>query len=167
LNAARKDLYKTWIAAGLWLTLIAIESTDWLSASNTSRILYPLLHWLFGVDPFAFVFWNFYIRKTGHVFGYFGLSLLLFLACRATIPAMYADRWSIQWARIAFFMTALVASLDEWHQTFIPSRTGTLHDVLLDSSAAFAAQLLIFLWFRFRQSNSSGTIIGTDAALPS
>jgi VanZ family protein len=166
LNSARKEIYKTWIAAGLWLLLIAVESTDWLSASNTSRILYPFLHWLTGVDPFSFMFWNFYIRKTGHVFGYFGLSLLLFRAWKATIPVQ-AARWSIEWARIAFFMTALVACLDEWHQTFIPSRTGSLHDVLLDSSAAFAAQVVIFIWFYFRHSGSPGAaIVGTNSALP-
>jgi VanZ family protein len=41
-------------------------------------------------------------------------------------------------------MTALVASLDEWHQTFIPSRTGTYKDVLLDSAAALCVQVLLF-----------------------
>lgn len=163
MNKARKEIYKTWIAAGLWLVLIGIESTDWLSASNTSRFLYPLLHWLTNVDPFTFMFWNFYIRKTGHVVGYFALSLLLFRAWKATIPVQ-AARWSIEWARIAFFMTALVACLDEWHQTFIPSRTGTLHDVLLDSSAAFAAQLAIFFWFYFRRWRMPATVRGTSAS---
>ena len=42
-------------------------------------------------------------------------------------------------------MTALVACLDEWHQSYIPSRTGNLHDVLLDSTAALIAQVVIFL----------------------
>jgi len=51
----------------------------------------------------------------------------------------------MQWARISFFMTALVASLDEWHQTYLTSRTGSLRDVMLDSSAALTAQILIFL----------------------
>ena len=45
-------------------------------------------------------------------------------------------------------MTALVACLDEWHQTFLPSRTGTLHDVLLDSTAALVAQIILFLILR-------------------
>jgi VanZ family protein len=146
LTPYRKQIIKTWIAAGLWLILIAIESTDSLSASNTSRFLYPLLHFLTGVDPLRFMVWNYYFRKIGHVAGYFGLSLLLFRAWRATIPLANASLWSVQWARIAFFMTALVACLDEWHQTFIPSRTGDLQDVLLDSTAAFAAQVVIFVW---------------------
>jgi VanZ family protein len=148
LNPYRKQVVQTWIAAILWLILIAIESTDWLSSSNTSRILYPLLHFLTGVDPIRFQVWNYFIRKTGHVAGYFGLSLLLFRAWRATIPFVQASQWSIQWARISFFMTALVACLDEWHQTFLPSRTGSLQDVALDSAAALAAQMVIFLWPR-------------------
>jgi VanZ family protein len=45
-------------------------------------------------------------------------------------------------------MTVLVASLDEWHQTFIPSRTGTVRDVILDSGAALTAQIVIFLLLR-------------------
>lgn len=146
MNSDRKQLIKTWIAAILWLILITIESTDWLSSTNTGRILYPLLHYLTGVDPIRFLLWNDYIRKAGHIAGYFGLSLLLYRAWHATIPLGHLYRWSIQWARISFFMTALVACLDEWHQTYIASRTGSLEDVILDSTAAFAAQVAIFAW---------------------
>jgi VanZ family protein len=39
-----------------------------------------------------------------------------------------------------------VASLDEWHQSFIPSRTGRWQDVVLDTSAGIATQILILLW---------------------
>jgi VanZ family protein len=37
-----------------------------------------------------------------------------------------------------------VATLDEWHQSFLPSRTGTFRDVILDSSAGFVAQIALF-----------------------
>ena len=47
-------------------------------------------------------------------------------------------------------MTAAVASLDEWHQTFLPSRTGALHDVILDSASALAVQILLFVILRKR-----------------
>jgi len=53
-------------------------------------------------------------------------------------------------------MTALVASLDEWHQTFLPSRTGTIRDVVLDSAAALGAQVLLFLWLREWRSGTPG-----------
>jgi VanZ family protein len=148
LTPAQKQLTKEWIAAALWLGLIAIESTNYFSADNTSRILYPICHFFTGVDPVRFVVWDYYIRKVGHFVGYFGLSLLLFRAWRATLPLADKPRWSIRWAKISFFMTVLVASLDEWHQTYLISRTGTVRDVLLDSSAAFGAQILLFIFWR-------------------
>jgi VanZ family protein len=149
LNSAQTQLLKSWIAATLWLGLIVGESTNYGSAENTSRFLYPLLHFL-GVSASHFLVWHFFIRKTGHFVGYFTLSLLLFRAWRATFPFPGAS-WTMQWARISFFMTALVASLDEWHQTYLPKRTGTVHDVILDSTAALAAQILLFVILRARK----------------
>ena len=142
------SVWNAWIPALVWLVVIAIESTASLSSENTGRFLYPILHFLFGLDPVRFLTWHFVIRKTGHVVGYAILSMLLFRAWHATIAVKNDPRWSIVWARMALGMTALVASLDEWHQTFLPSRTGTIHDVILDTAAALGAQILIFLWLR-------------------
>jgi VanZ family protein len=144
----RSQVWKPWLAAGLWLGLIAFESTNALSAEKTGILLYPLLHFLLGLDPVRFLTWHFVLRKVGHVIGYATLSVLLFRAWKASIEVNGSPRWSIVWARIAFAMAVLVASLDEWHQSFLPSRTGTLRDVLLDSTAALAAQLVIYLWLR-------------------
>jgi VanZ family protein len=148
LNSDRDNLIKAWIAAILWLIVIAIESTALLSSHNTSRILFPLLHYLFGMDWVRFEYWHFYIRKGGHVVGYGILSVLLFRAWRATLPSMLDVKWTMRWASIAILGTAFVASLDEWHQSFIPSRTGRWQDVVLDTTAGIAAQILIFLWCR-------------------
>ena len=155
MTSAHKQQLKAWIAAALWLGLIAGESTNLGSADNTSRILYPLLHLLIGLDPFRFETWHFYIRKCGHFVGYFMLSWLLFRAWKATLPSATRS-WTLRWAGIAFFMTALVASLDEWHQTFLPSRTGTFRDVVLDSTAAFVGQAVIFLWL-YLKNRGRGT----------
>jgi VanZ family protein len=149
LNPAQKHLLKTWIAAILWLGIIVTESSNFASAENTSRILYPLLHFLFGLNPARFPVWHFLIRKTGHFIGYFTLSWLLFPAWRDTFP-IPGRNWAIHWARISFFMAALVSCLDEWHQTYLPGRTGNLHDVMLDSTAALIAQVVIFLLLRRR-----------------
>jgi VanZ family protein len=136
-----------WIAAILWLIVIAIESTALLSSHNTSRILYPILHFLFGLDWDRFEVWHIYIRKSGHVVGYGILSILLFRAWRATF-SVSNRKWTLGWATIAVLGTALVASLDEWHQSFIPSRTGRWEDVVLDTLAGIAAQILILLWWK-------------------
>jgi VanZ family protein len=149
LTDDQKRLLKSWTAAALWLGLILAESTNYASAENTGRLLYPLLHFLLGVNRDHFPLWQFFIRKTGHFVGYFTLGLLLFRSWRATIPFPGAN-WTIQWATISFFMSAFVASLDEWHQTYLPKRTGSLHDVLLDSSAALLAQILLFMMLRSR-----------------
>lgn len=146
----QKQLLKTWIAALLWIGLIAVESTDWLSSAHTGRILYPLLHFLFGLDPVRFDVWHYYIRKLGHFVGYFALSFLLFRAWRATLQLPSATRWALRWAATAFFMSAMVASLDEWHQTLIPSRTGAIKDVMLDSCAALTAQVLMFVFLTWK-----------------
>ncbi len=150
MNPAQKHLLKTWIAAALWLGIIVTESSNLASADNTSRILYPLLHFLFGVSSDHFPAWHAVIRKSGHFVGYFTLSWLLFRAWRDTFPIPERD-WAMPWARISFFMAALVACLDEWHQSYLPSRTGNLHDVLLDSTAALIAQVVLFLILRKRR----------------
>ncbi len=146
MTTDRHHLLKAWIAAILWLIVISIESTTYLSSSNTSRFLYPLLHYLFGIDYAAFEPWHVVIRKSGHVFGYGLLCILLFRAWRETLPSATGAKWTIRWATIAVVGTALAASLDEWHQSFIPTRTGTVRDVILDTSAAIAAQLALVLY---------------------
>lgn len=149
MSTDRHHVLKAWIAAILWLIVIAIESTSYLSANSTSRILYPLLHLLFGLNHARFEHWHIYIRKGGHVFGYGLLSFLLFRAWRETLPSIQNSKWTLRWSTIAVLGTAFVASLDEWHQSYIPSRTGTPWDVLLDTSAGIAAQVLVFLWTRW------------------
>lgn len=130
--------------------MIAIESSSALSGENTGGILYPIFHFLTGVDAARFEIWHHYMRKTGHFVGYFLLSWLLFRSWRATLPAIDLRPWSLHWATIAWLMTSFVASLDEWHQSFLPSRTGTMQDVVLDSAAALTAQILIWLFLRRR-----------------
>jgi len=150
LNLQQKEILKVWIAAGLWLIVIAIESTPYMSMAYTARFLYPIFHFLFGMDRARFMIWHHYIRKTGHFVGYFTLSFLMFRAWRETLPR--ASRWAFRWAAIAFVVSVVVASLDEWHQTYIPTRTGLVSDVMLDSCAALVAQIVIFLWLRRRHA---------------
>lgn len=137
-----------WLCVFLWLGVIAIESSSALSSENTGRFLYPVLHFLFGVDPVSFPTWHFLLRKSGHVFGYGMLSWLLFRALRVTALSTQDPSWSMVWSLLAVAGTAFVASLDEWHQSFLPSRTGTIRDVLLDTTAAVVIQILVFLLVR-------------------
>jgi VanZ family protein len=157
-------VWLAWLWVLLWLGVIRIESTNYLSSANTSRFLYPVLHFLFGVDPFSFVTWHFFLRKSGHVFGYGMLSWLLFRALRVTALSSRDPNWSMVWSLLAVAGTAFVASLDEWHQSFLPSRTGTVRDVLLDTTAALVIQILIFLLTQARKKRLKTAIAaeGTD-----
>ena len=154
MSQDRHQALKAWIAAILWLIVIAIESTSYLSAHNTSRFLYPILHFLFGIDYARFEPWHYLLRKSGHVFGYALLSILLFRAWRETLSVPGNTTWTLRWATIAVLGTALVASLDEWHQSFLPSRTGHWQDVVLDSSAAIGAQILAFLTIHWSRNSA-------------
>ena len=151
---AHPDLLKKWIAALLWIGVICIESTDLMSSSNTGSFLYSLLapFWPH-IDPVKFGEFHAVLRKIGHFVGYAILSFLLFRAWRATLKR--SAGWALVWAVVSFFMTALVASLDEWHQTFLPSRTGTYQDILLDTFAALCVQVALFLFLRSRHTRAS------------
>jgi VanZ family protein len=144
LTSSTKRIIKVWLPSAIWLAVIALESTNIGSAQHTGWLLYPILSFLFGIDPVRFGTWHAVIRKTGHVVGYFVLSVLLFRSWRGTFPRL-STRWCLQWATVAFLSSGLIASLDEWHQSFLPSRTGVFRDVVLDTSAALAAQILIFI----------------------
>ena len=135
----------------MWLTVIAVESTNLGSAEHTGRILYPFFHFVFGMDPARFAVWHALLRKTGHIVGYFTLSILLFRSWRATFPRL-STRWCLQWATVAFLSTSLVAMLDEWHQSLLPSRTGTFRDVILDSTAGLMAQIALVAILRMQRN---------------
>jgi VanZ family protein len=150
--ASRPSLLRAWLPAAVWVCLIAFESTDFFSSENTGSMLYSLWKHLFGnVDLHFFIVFHHYLRKTGHVVGYGMLSLLLLRGWRATlgrVPALLLRATLLAWLG-----TLSVAALDEWHQSFIPSRTGTVWDILLDSVAGVAFLVIAYWWLR-RTENS-------------
>src|ERR1700728_779853 len=137
-----------WLPAALSVLVIAMESTATMSADNTSRVLYPLWVKLFG--PLSMAEWaqiHHYIRKTGHFVGYGGVSLAFFYSWRQTLYHMAVKHWTL-WRRasvLAVLCTLLIASLDEYHQSFLPSRTSSPRDVLIDLCGAIAFQLVLLL----------------------
>lgn len=139
-----------WLPSVIWLTVITLESTNLGSAEHTGWILYPIFHFVFKMDLARFGVWHALLRKTGHVVGYFILSVLLFRSWRATFPRL-STRWCLQWATVALLSTLLVAMLDEWHQTSLASRTGTFRDVILDSTAGLVAQIALFVILRIQR----------------
>jgi hypothetical protein len=91
------------------------------------------------------------------VIGYALLSALFFRAQRGTWREVrkiswpeFVISWRPSWAIASVFFALIVATADEMHQKMLPSRGGSWHDVLLDSTAAVAAQALIWLFLKLR-----------------
>ena len=137
-----------WLPAALSVLMITLESTATMSAANTSRILYPLWIKLFG--PISSAEWaavHHVIRKTGHFVGYGLVSVTFFYSWRQTLLRMAVKHQTL-WRRasvLAVLCTLLIAILDEYHQSFLPSRTSSPVDVCIDLSGAIAAQLVLLL----------------------
>jgi len=143
---------KSWLPAVAWAILISWASTDAFSTSHTSLIIIPALHWLFphaSADTLDRL--HFFIRETAHFAEYFVFSFLLLRAIRGEHRG-----WQIRWAIAALAIAAGYSALDEFHQSFVPSRTASPWDSLLDTTGAATAQVLLWLWFRFRSWNSVG-----------
>ncbi len=153
LTKPRSNLLRAWWPAVVWMGLIALESTDSFSSENTGKVLYTVLTRLFGqINLYDFLMFHHYLRKTGHVVGYGMLSLLLLRGWRATLgrlPALLLRAVLLSWLG-----TALVAALDEWHQSYIPSRTGTIWDVALDTVAGVAFLVVAYFWLRRSESST-------------
>jgi VanZ family protein len=84
---------------------------------------------------------HFLVRKSAHFGSYGMLSFLAFYSWRGTLPALV--RWTWRWCGLALATTLLAGSLDEFHQTFVASRTGNWHDVALDMTGALFFQLVV------------------------
>ena len=96
------------------------------------------------------------IRKSAHLTEYFIFSIFLMRGLRGK------DRgWKLRWAIWAVVIAAGYAALDEFHQSFVPSRTASPWDALLDTAGASAAQVV--LWLRIRDAvKASGQLTISD-----
>jgi VanZ family protein len=114
------------------MAAISLGSTEALAAAETTRFIGPVLHWLFpDATPATLEILHGAIRKFGHVVEFAILALLWYRALAWAEPG-----WRPRVALAAFGLAALFAVLDEAHQAFEPSRTGSPIDVGWDSLGA-------------------------------
>lgn len=127
----------------LWLAFISFASTREFSAANTSQIVRPVLLWLFpNISEAQLATVHFLTRKAAHFSEY---AVLAFLARRAFITSTQAF---IQrnWFQVALLLIVIYALLDEFHQSFVPSRTASIYDSAIDVAGGLTV-LLICKWF--------------------
>jgi VanZ family protein len=140
-----------WLPVVVMAIIIRIESTDTFSAAHTSSWIRPIVERIVGgMSDARWEAVHHYMRKTGHFCGY-GTLCLTFLRAWLLVLGGITDLGRAAWRWRACFTailcTAVVASLDEIHQSFIPSRTGTVQDVVLDSTGAAVSCALVWLFF--------------------
>jgi VanZ family protein len=136
-----------WLPVFLGICVIAVESSASFGADYTSGPLRWIWEHLFGqVSDERWQVFHHLIRKTGHFVGYGTMGVLWLRAWWLSLPRA----GFLLNAALALLGTALVASTDEFHQSFLPNRTGVPSDVLLDCSGAVVLLLVAYLCIRLR-----------------
>ena len=158
MNTKARIFVSRWVPVITWMLLIFAGSTDVLSAEHTSRYLIPFLRWL---DPNisyqAIVVIHFTLRKVGHFTEYAILAALLWRALRGTFTALSRKLVSAS----TFLVAASFAASDEFHQSFVGSRTASAHDVMIDCIGAAAAILICVIISRARVEPSPSATFGS------
>lgn len=94
------------------------------------------------------------VRKTAHATEYAILGILVLL----TLLAWKEDAqknirypgWKLSWVIATFY-----ACTDEFHQLFVPGRSGQITDICIDSLGAFAGVMVVWLLYRWSHRRKS------------
>ena len=151
---------KNWLPAIVWAGLISFLSTDLFSSDHTSVFIIPVLHRLIPqASAETLELMHAIIRKTAHFTEYLIFSILILHGLRGKNSG-----WKLRWAVWAAVLAAGYAGLDEFHQSFVPSRTASPWDALLDTAGASAGQIFLWLWHTARvRPAGSKTITSPDS----
>jgi VanZ family protein len=123
-----------------WLAFISYASSDSFSAGNTSRIIGPLVLWLFpNTTPESLLTIHMVTRKAAHFTEYAILGFLAARAFRTSPSPTIRSRWFL----ISATVIVTYALADEYHQSFVPSRTGSIFDSLIDMAGGLTALLVV------------------------
>ena len=133
-------ILKYWVPAVVWAIVILAASSQTLSAEHTGQWIQEIVTGITGspLAPNVFAIVHFTIRKLAHLTEYGIFGAVAFRAFRGEHRG-----WSMPWTIAALVSAILLASIDEWHQTFVPGRTGAVTDVLIDFGGATVAQFLV------------------------
>ena len=133
----------------LWMLVIFWFSTQVADDSQEmSDVFVRLLDALFSLDimknEIIRDMTSFLVRKAAHMSEYAVLAILLGLTIR--------EYKKEPWLLLALAATAAYATTDEFHQLFVPGRSGQLKDVLIDTAggAIGLALLALILYLKNR-----------------
>ena len=129
------EIAHAWLWMLAWIALVQIFASGLFSASETSRLIGPLLRWLFpNADAESLAIAHFAIRKAAHFIEYAILALLALHTFRLSF-----DQPPARLAAASLVLALAVAVVDESRQAASADRTGALSDIALDISGAASA----------------------------
>ena len=129
----------------LWTGVILFASTDGFSAGSTSKIIRPLLFWLFPeITETQLGTVHLWTRKTAHFVEY---AILAFLAHRAFIRST-RELLKSHWFAWSLIFVVMIAVIDELHQSFVPERTGSIYDSGIDIAGGLTVLLVCWIYQR-------------------
>lgn len=135
----------------LWIGVIFFLSGGQAAMSNTSRFIRPLLMFLFpDASEQTLLIYHGIIRKIAHPCVY---AVLAYFAYRAFYfsPQNFLRKF---WFPVSLLLVFLIASLDEFNQSFLVSRTSSPYDVLLDTLGGFVMLTILFFINKRRASRN-------------
>ena len=139
-----RSFLKYWLPPFIWLGVIFVGSTEVMSAEQTSRFLVPFLRWLDPQISFAAIAAiHFALRKLGHLTEYAIFAALLWraLRCGTCLQAKMSILFLLAWLAAAIF-----AVTDEFHQSFVPSRTASPIDIMIDICGAMIGLIICMMF---------------------
>jgi VanZ family protein len=128
----RADLVRYWLPAMIWSAVLLLMS----GSRGSSSFTFGILQWLVPPTSPWFDVVHAILRKVGHLLVYGLLGALDFRAVRGARTG-----WTARWSVLAIVLATIIAALDEWHQTMVPTRTGLVSDVVIDAAGATIAQI--------------------------
>jgi VanZ family protein len=139
------------------MALIFSASSDHESLAHSWRIIAPLARWLYpqiSAETLGRVV--LYVRKCAHMTEYGILAWLIWRALRSLAQAG-AQGWDWAEAGFALALAACYAATDEIHQTYVPTRQGSVWDVGIDVLGAVFGLGIVWVVVECRKSKSRTT----------
>lgn len=134
----------------VWVIVILGLGSGIGSMEETSRFVRPLLHFLFpSASEETYVLYHAIIRKCAHVFEYSVLSFLAYRAFSLTLRPIFLT------FPASLSVVLVIASIDEFRQSFLESRTSSTYDVLLDVISAALTLFIIWTFVRVQRTSQA------------
>lgn len=139
--------FKYFIPAIIFMLFIFYMSNQVADTStSTSGFFVDIIRSIFSLDESYIDILQTIIRKGAHMSEYALLGILFYYGF-SHLQAKYVYI-------LSFITSLLYACTDEFHQLFIPGRSGSIIDVGIDSIGIIIGLLIIFIFYRLTKKKS-------------